>query len=330
MTQYAPPELQDRIAPPGIAQTYSLYGLTVRSELPLPLSPVTAVGAVDLRIRFGGFCRRVADSPSGSLRTWQRLGERWRLRFRNTEGDVLDFLYDPDGTAIEVRQSYPEWQDSLFPLLGIGLGAALRLRGSLTLHAASMVIAGRAWLFMGESGAGKSSLAAALAAAGMSLHADDLAVLRWEGDNPCIAAGYPRLKVAPATAVALGWTLDALRPILRRVPDYPECWLEAADLPAGFHGATAPLAGIFLLSGRDAGLAVPRKVGLTPGQATLALTRQRFGPDEIESPSMLDLLHHCRSLAARVPVHRLQLPDGLPRLPGAAHALLMGWAAGWG
>ncbi len=76
-----------------------------------------------------------------------------------------------------------------------------RWRGSETLHAGAFTLDGRgAWAVLGERGAGKSSLLAALALDDVELLADDLLVI----DGGCCLAGPRCLDLRPPAAAALG------------------------------------------------------------------------------------------------------------------------------
>jgi len=293
--------------------TYFLYGLRIRSDLPLPITPIESDSA-DLVVRFEEYIPRPAGPPPNSMkRSWQKQGNQWVLRFQGIEGHVLEFVYNLEGTKVSIRQSYPEQRDTLFVLMCTALAAALHLRGRPVLHAASLVNNGAAYLLMGSSGAGKSTLAAALAAEGLSFHADDIAAIAWDAGRPFIQAGYPRLKITPQVAAALGWPEDILLPIFVTIPDHPEKWVNASFLPGGFYDGPAPLKAIYLLSGRAANLDVPRVETLSSSQSALAMVRHLYGQPWLRL-SMAQVTAICTRLAETTPVRRLWLPDGLERL----------------
>ena len=298
--------------------TYSLYGLRVRSDLPLPLAPERNDGA-DLTVRFAGLIPRSVPMPLS--KEWRREGDQWLLRFQNHTGQVLEFRYDLGGKSINIRQSYPEPSDTLFVLMCPAFAAALHLQGRLALHATSLVHNGEAILLMGSSGTGKSTLAAALAFAGLPFHADDISALSWDNGRPVVQAGYPRLKVTPGICEALGLPANALRPLFAAAPEYPETWVDCAVLPGGFHCAPAPLRTIYLLSGRSAGLQTPRLETLSPGQAAMAMVRFLYGTPWLATPAA-SAMQFCARIAATTAVRRLWLPEGLENLHESARAII--------
>ena len=97
------------------------------------------------------------------------------------------------------------------------LDAILEREGQHLVHAALLALPPAlgegAMLLIGESGAGKSSTALALARGGWALAADDAAVLHDDGAGGVAAWGFPRdLKVHPITAGLLPWLQGLVRP----------------------------------------------------------------------------------------------------------------------
>ena len=90
--------------------------------------------------------------------------------------------------------------DLVHPCLWPAAAVFARWRGAETLHAGAFVAAGGAWAVLGERGAGKSSLLAALAITGHQILADDMLVV---GERHCFAG--PRcIDLRPEAAAALG------------------------------------------------------------------------------------------------------------------------------
>lgn len=92
------------------------------------------------------------------------------------------------------------------------------MRGMLPLHASSVVLHDKAWLFAGASGAGKSTLTAKLLKAGARLLADDLTPLTL-APTPVAWRGRPALR---ATRTALPAWLPTVRPS-RPMADAASC-----------------------------------------------------------------------------------------------------------
>lgn len=103
-------------------------------------------------------------------------------RFLVTGGDTV--LVEPYADARD--------EDIVLYLMGSVMAAVLNLRKHLALHATAMEIDGRAILVAGHSGAGKSTTAAALAANGHCLIAEDLTVIDEAGRA---VPGLPQIKL---------------------------------------------------------------------------------------------------------------------------------------
>src|SRR5262249_52962005 len=89
----------------------------------------------------------------------------------------------------------------------------LHLRGTTCLHASAVLLDGKLLAFSGASGAGKSTIAAALAARGCQLVSDDVLPLRVTPTCLLAGPGLPELRLYPAAAVRLGIDGQAEQPL---------------------------------------------------------------------------------------------------------------------
>jgi hypothetical protein len=246
----------------------------------------------------------------------------------------MRFVVDAGG-----RHVWAEWYgtprvrsdaDAASILLGPVLGGLLRLRGTVSLHGSVVEVGGSAVVLLGEKGAGKSTLAAALAASGAAVLADDVAALAESPDGGWIAQpGYPRLRAAPDVIDALGaHALDAGGVISGDRKRYIELSGAGAGAPWRFGAEPRPVTAI---------------VELRSGAATAPETREAAGAAAVPT-----LLRHLRRplctpsgaaraaefgrvsrLAGAVPVRLLTRPDDLDALPEVC-AAVAGLAAGQG
>ena len=109
-----------------------------------------------------------------------------RLAVPPTEPVTLHLAVTPDGFELRLADRVIESCDlrrQVVPMIKTGLIqlALERSRDFCALHAAAVSLNGRALLLPGASGQGKSTLAAALAAAGLPLFGDDTVVLSRDG-----------------------------------------------------------------------------------------------------------------------------------------------------
>ena len=302
---------------------YRIYGLRVRSDLPLPVASISDDGEVDLIVRRGGAVPRpVAPQPPGMALDWQEVDQGWLLRYHTRTDEVLEFAYNRDASQLEIRSTTPEMTDDITALLvGAGLATALHLRGVPVLHASAIVVDGEAILVAGAAGAGKSTLTAALVAKGAPLLAEDLAVLTFGENGITVQAGYPRLRLCPdATLIAGRAAPDLPRVFSGFVPD-DKRWVEATTLPGGFRTTPAPLGGIYLLAPRRPERETPAIEPLPPHRAGLALLDHLYGTRWLRIPKV-KALEWCARIAGRTPVRVVHAPPGLERVKETAEAIV--------
>jgi hypothetical protein len=89
-------------------------------------------------------------------------------------------------------------------LTGRLMGYLLRQRGYLALHASGVAIDGQAILFVGNSGSGKSTTAAAFHARGHDLLADDVAAIRILKEGIELQAACTGLRLREDSRIVLG------------------------------------------------------------------------------------------------------------------------------
>ena len=114
-------------------------------------------------------------------------------RMRVSDGREITIEPARDVSMTEVRTM----------LLGVGLCALLNQRNILTLHGSSVCYRGKALLFLGLCGAGKSTLAAALCSHGAELMGDDIAAVSFSEGRAELLPGVPLQKLTPNTLKAL-------------------------------------------------------------------------------------------------------------------------------
>jgi hypothetical protein len=140
-------------------------------------------------------------------------------------------------------------------LLGNVLALLCWQRGLLPVHASCVAINGQAVMFAGESGSGKSVVAAALASNGYLVVADDICVIDWRQPGPRVLPSVARLTLWPRALRALGLAPRPHGRVRAELEKYavsqtisPDSHLPIAAIyylrPASSVGAFTPLAGI--------------------------------------------------------------------------------------
>lgn len=169
---------------------YRLYGLVVRSDFRLEEADTCPVTIPDVQIVAADLSHH--SQPFAGFRNFAILPEGDLLRFR----DVGAFLVRAGGRQIAVDLD-PAFDPRLLalPLLGPVIAILMHRLGSLVLHGSAVELDGEAAIFLGDKGAGKSTTAASLVAAGYPLIADDVVAVSLSGETPLVLAGFQAMKL---------------------------------------------------------------------------------------------------------------------------------------
>jgi len=189
-------------------------------------------------------------------------------------------------------------------LLGPVLALILHQRGLLVIHASVVARGDGAIAFLGKSGWGKSTIAAALHAKGYDLVTDDVAAIQIDQAEPSVLPGFPQVKLWPQAATLLGEIPERL-PLLH--PNFDKRGWRAER---GFSLAPRRLERIYALAAGPA----PAIERLEPREACFELLGHwyghRFGGGLLQDGSAALHLRQCAALAGQVSMHRLVRSGG--------------------
>jgi hypothetical protein len=188
--------------------TYTAFGLVIQSELACPfLLPAEADSPPDISIRMASVPAEL-ENPTAQGVAYQAQPGEFLMRL----DDVAAYLIS-DGRDITIERAPCATDDEvLLFLFGSAIGALLHQRGMLTLHASAIETERGAVLFVGHSGNGKSTTAAALHKRGYRILADDICPLALdENGQPQALPGFPQLKLWADTAKKLEHDTEGLR-----------------------------------------------------------------------------------------------------------------------
>lgn len=280
---------------------HTVFGLSVESEIPLPELPAgEGHGEVCIHLAAPGELGPLPGGPSACLGLTRQEALLYLQRiglFKISAGREV---------RVAPAEGVPEGLLRL-ALLGPVMGALLFQRGRLALHASAVAAAGGAVAFLGISGLGKSSLAAALCRRGCSLLADDIAALDLDGRRIHVLPGPPRIKIAPAVAACLG--IEACQ--LSRLD------FEAGDLtwflPARSSKSSLPLKRIYVLGEGDG----PGVTPLSSQEAFVELIRHAYLGSSLRPGDGFHLSQFAR-VVRETPCARLTRPARLEELPQLA------------
>jgi hypothetical protein len=285
---------------PGIPDT---PGLEAHSPGPPASQPPTRV-----RLDAKELERRWADAADSAERVRElRDGETVLLtvELAPPAGYLLHapgfarILIAPDGTELicAPEPGSSQWT-ALLPSQALPLAATLR--GFEVVHASGVVLGGRAALFAGPPGAGKSSLAAALLrCGGAELLSDDTVALKLHGDALIAYPGAALLQLRAAEH-------ERLSTRERAVLGVPTAFLGKQRFSPSVAASPAPFGDLFLLERSTDGRAVERIETVDPFE----LLASTFNLS-VRTPERLTRhLDLAVALAATGRVHRLRVQPG--------------------
>jgi hypothetical protein len=303
--------------------TYSLYGLRLKSEWAIPCHERAEPGLPVVELFEGSAAFFTEMRPEAVTESGD---EKWHWFVRLANGcDYLrwsrhfEFLVSADGHRITGRPlDHASWQAFHTYLLGQVLSHAMLKQGIEPLHSTVFVIDGAAVAVIGDSGYGKSTLAAAFLQAGYPLLTDDLLILKEEGNGFSAYPGLPRIKLFPEIATTLfgehirGTPMNRLTPKLIIPLDHNQSYR-----------ATAVLKAIYLL-GRGATGSRPNSARITrlpQRRAFLELVKNTYNRDVIQPWRLKCQFDLATKVASRVPVKLLSYPRILASLPSVREAI---------
>ena len=190
---------------------YQAFGMCIVSDLEMKelLPGNAASGPAELLIRAGEVPDLNADESAAS--SFQGDQDRLLLDIKS----VARFLI-LNGQEIIYSCHAGVDEDTLrLFILGSCMGAVLQQRGHIVLHGNAISSDGKTCtIFVGHTGAGKSTLAARYFQQGASILADDVCAIYFNPQGvPYVLPSYPQIKLWQDSADLLGIPTAGLRPI---------------------------------------------------------------------------------------------------------------------
>jgi hypothetical protein len=288
-----------------VNKIYSAYGINIASEIPIPELKEKEKGAIHVNIKRGKI--KPPSLPS----------EKYSSKVTKRENSFSCYIKDIGGIKvcggekiIVSPEDGAEKKGFRFLVSGIALGFLLHLRGFVTLHASAVAIQDRAVAFVGRTGMGKSTTAAALHSRGHSIVTDDLLVLDTAGDSVQVYPGFPHLKL----------TSESITKSVNEDPDRipkidPEGPKHSFAAEKHFPNGSLPLRCIYVLDYQEDESSAPFSEAIEGKDACIELVRNsyvaRLLPEEAVSP---EHLKRSADIAQAVPVRRLYRKKALSDL----------------
>jgi hypothetical protein len=212
--------------------------------------------------------------------------------------------------------------DQVLPLV-------LNLRGQDALHATSILTQAGLCAFVGPSGVGKSTLAAAFQLEGYPVLSDDCLVVHEEGAGFVATPAYPGVRLWQDTATALGHQDSLAAP----VADYtPKRRMTMAGQTNEVFDRAWPIVRIYALQrptdGQEGSTPVPLIEPLPRGTAFLELVASLFRLDPTDRDMLARQFRFVERMLSLVAVRRLLLPNALSALSAVRQAIAADLEAG--
>lgn len=302
-------------------ETYSLYGLTLRSVIPLPCPRVEhPLASPDIELLECGpteilqaCCQeRVSFREEGF---WQcsifadgSAHVSWKEHF--------EFVVSASAKHVLWRKLQEVSNEVFFTyFLGQVLSYCLLARGIEPLHATAIIVNDQAVAFLGDSGFGKSTLAATFLQRGYALLTDDVLALEFSGKNVWARPGIARMKLNPDSA-------DAVFSGGRSIPMNSFTSKMIFPLSDSQHGnRVVPLQALYVLPHKPSKSRI--LIRRLSGRASfLPIVQNTFNDTVLHPDRLKQQFAFAGRLVSLIPIKRLSYPRRLDRLPAVADAIL--------
>jgi hypothetical protein len=315
---------------------YRVYGLTLGCDTPVSALPQvhTDLKRYDVAVNLGprtDWVREAMRLPSRLEHPASGEAERDNSPFTLTSygaGEFFELAYGQEALFFVDSTAERIWgtcsppftnEDVATYLLGPVMGFVLRRRSVLALHASAVCIGGQAVALCGESQAGKSTTAAALALRGIPVLCEDITPLIEEHGRFQVEPGYPRVCLWPDAVEKLFGAPDALP---RLTPTWEKFFLPLDGGNAKFEGQRRVVSAVYHFAPRVAEADAPRIETISAREALLNLVQNTYMNwllDRRQRAAEFDALG---KLVAQVPIRRI-VPHVDPERIGALCELIV-------
>jgi len=217
---------------------YLVHGLHIESALACPELHPTKPNKPDVTIRYGSVPETL-DNPIQQSVSIQAGKNQFLLKLDN-----IAQYWVTNGTNIVIKPALNSQEaDIRLFLLGSSFGALLHQRGCFILHGSAIETKAGAVIFVGHSGVGKSTLAAACHTRGYRILADDVSTLDYQ--NLQMYPGLAHIQLWEDAAKKLAHDPNTMRQTRTDLEKY------ALSLQDGYDPTPVPLHAIYVLNISD-------------------------------------------------------------------------------
>ena len=306
---------------------YTCYGLSLRSDVPLPGLPQVLDGDSSNPVCLTTLTKPlwvaeagarpscvILSSPAapecGDATFVAREYEGGRF-FQLAYGDGTEFVFDEKAGNLWGGGPLPI-EDLTTYFVGPVLGFILRRRGVTALHASAVCVGNAAIVISGPAGAGKSTTAAAMGLRGAPVLCEDIAALAESIDGTfSVQPGYPRVCLWPDSAEKLCGSEEALPNL---TPTWDKKFLGLDGTSAKFQSSPQSLAAVYFLGHRSDKESLPRLEELSPRESLLELVQNTYMNKLLSREQRATEFELLSRLVQRVPCKRLLLSNDAKRI----------------
>jgi hypothetical protein len=284
--------------------TSRAYGLVLKSDMELLATPIQTEQKADVTIQRGTVPRLPQDSFHAHNAIVGMMPDVGLFYMK----DGREVMYEPVAGLLD-NEIVPD-------IMGAAMSAILVQRGNLVLHASAVATNDSAIAFLGHSGYGKSTLAAAFREAGYGWVTDDVLAITPDQSQPYVTASFPNGKLLPDTAAALGYRANSLQPLHQNAVKLTY----RAD--TSFVHDLAPLKKIYLLAWGDEDRIIP----LPQSKGILAIHHYSRGLEALTNTTSQSIyFQKAAQLVRQVPMAILQRRPNLNGLSNLLEFIHQDW-----
>jgi hypothetical protein len=308
---------------------YSIYGLAVKSSRKIELLAPVEINNTDLNITWR------AENQYTDRLDWTQIitpdlknrkgitffksesikGTAYKIYFETNFGYLYFIL---DQTAKELIIVFPltipdSDLDSFF--VGAIIGAVLRLKGTLCLHASVINIEEKAVIIMGSKRSGKSTSAAYFNKLGYEILADDLGTISEKNEAFFVEPGYSKIRLRPKSYDFFIEEKKIKSPLV-----YSDRESRYVDLAENTKYEALQIAAIFHLKQVDNSKPIIKEYSQI--EKIIHLNRNTFGNYVVQKKLRKKEFNQINQLSNAIPVIELETTHNLGFLPKQCQLIL--------
>ncbi|WP_444685142.1 aldolase [Alkalicoccus luteus] len=275
---------------------YHAFGMNIQSDISLKgLLPNPSASAVDVHVRK----EKLSDKWGSRAGQDMFIYERNEILFQ-IEGVGVFSIRSGREIGYERAEGATDAYIRLY-VMGSCLGLILMQREILPMHGSALYLQNMGIIITGDSGAGKSTTAAAFIKQGARLLSDDVIPVHWNETDPLIFPAYPQQKMWLNSLEQFGQTIEGLEHVVERE--------EKFNIPVQehFHSSPVPMQTIVELVPADTEeITLVEVTGLAKLELLYRNTYRQF----VIEPAGFSFWHFraLSAVAGRIPVYTLRRP----------------------